>query len=66
MRKITTLEDLHALKVAQALMRSGLWDRDDRDSVPTAGQILSEVSEGAVGGDDYDATYEARAIPKLW
>lgn len=51
---------------AKALMRSGLWDRDDRDSVPTVGQILADMSDGQLGGADYDATYEEKAIPRMW
>ena len=51
---------------AKALMRSGLWERDDGDRVPTAGQIMVEVTDGGYGGGNYDATYEERAIPKLW
>jgi PPOX class probable FMN-dependent enzyme len=51
---------------AKALMRSGLWQRDDSAAVPTVGQILAEVSQGAHGGADYDAGYDARAKTKLW
>ncbi|MGX9356561.1 pyridoxamine 5'-phosphate oxidase family protein [Roseobacteraceae bacterium S113] len=51
---------------AKALMRSGLWERDDRDTVPTAGQIMMEVTDGGYGGGDYDEKYEERAIPRLW
>ena len=51
---------------AKALMRSGLWGRDDADTVPTVGQILAEVTNGAFGGGDYDATYEEKAAPRMW
>lgn len=51
---------------AKALIRSGLWGRDDRDSVPTVGQILAEVTDGAHGGAGYDANYEDYARPRLW
>jgi PPOX class probable FMN-dependent enzyme len=51
---------------AKAIMRAGLWDRDDRASVPTVGQIMAEVTDGAYGGADYDANYERDALPKLW
>jgi PPOX class probable FMN-dependent enzyme len=51
---------------AKALMRSGLWSRDDKDSVPTVGQILAQMSEGPFDAADYDQGYEARAIPKMW
>ncbi|MDJ0821700.1 MAG: pyridoxamine 5'-phosphate oxidase family protein [Paracoccaceae bacterium] len=51
---------------AKALMRSGLWDRNDAAKVPTVGQILSEMTDGEIGGGDYDAKYEERALPRLW
>lgn len=51
---------------AKALMRSGLWGRDDADTVPTVGQIMMEVTNGDYGGGDYDARYEERAAPRLW
>ena len=51
---------------AKALMRSGLWSRDDRDTVPTVGQILAEMSSGELGGAEYDANYEKNAQPRMW
>lgn len=51
---------------AKALMRSGLWTRDDSADVPRAGQIIAEVTKGAAGGDDYDANYPAYAAPRMW
>jgi len=51
---------------AKALMRSGLWERDDADAVPTAGDIMQDVTAGSYGGGDYDEKYEERARPRLW
>ena len=51
---------------AKALMRSGLWARDDADTVPTVGQILAEMSDGEYGGAEYDANYEQNAQPRMW
>ncbi|MBP0481488.1 pyridoxamine 5'-phosphate oxidase family protein [Sagittula salina] len=51
---------------AKALLRSGLWNRDDRDSVPTTGAILAEITGGAEGGTDYDTHYAERAKPRMW
>ena len=51
---------------AKALIRSRLWDRDDRETVPTVGQILAEMSEGELGGAEYDANYENYAQPRMW
>ena len=51
---------------AKALMRSGLWQRDDRDRVPTVGEIMAEMTKGREGGASYDAQYEQKALPRLW
>lgn len=51
---------------AKALIRSGLWDRDDKDAVPTVGQILADMTDGKEGGAEYDDKYEERAVPRLW
>lgn len=51
---------------AKALIRSEIWKRDDKHTVPTVGQILADMTGGAEGGADYDANYEAKAQPKLW
>ena len=51
---------------AKALIRSGLWGRNDKDTVPTVGQILAEMSDGEMGGDAYDAGYEEYAKPRMW
>lgn len=51
---------------AKALMRSGLWDRNDRESVPSVGDILAEMTAGADGGPEYDRTYPERARSRMW
>ncbi|MCC1491970.1 pyridoxamine 5'-phosphate oxidase family protein [Cognatishimia sp. F0-27] len=51
---------------AKAVIRSGLWSRDDRDTVPTVGQILADMTDGEEGGAEYDRTYVERSKPKLW
>ncbi|WP_136443013.1 pyridoxamine 5'-phosphate oxidase family protein [Pacificoceanicola onchidii] len=51
---------------AKALMRSELWARNDKETVPTVGQILSEITNGAEGGEVYDRDYAERAKPKMW
>ncbi|MBV2360222.1 pyridoxamine 5'-phosphate oxidase family protein [Thalassococcus sp. CAU 1522] len=50
----------------KALIRSGLWSRDDADGVPGMGAILAEMTDGEEGGEDYDRTYEERAQPRMW
>lgn len=51
---------------AKALMRSGLWGRDDAEGLPTIGEILADMTDGREGGAEYDATYAERAEKKMW
>jgi len=51
---------------ARAVMRAGLWSRDDATGLPTPGDILAEVSDGAEGGAAYDAEWPARAAQTMW
>ncbi|WP_299698610.1 pyridoxamine 5'-phosphate oxidase family protein [uncultured Tateyamaria sp.] len=51
---------------ARALIRSGLWLRDDAEGLPTPGEILAEVSQGDEGGASYDAAWPERAARTMW
>ena len=51
---------------ARAVMRAGLWSRDDAEGLPTPGEILAEVSSGEEGGAEYDAAWPARAAKTMW
>ena len=51
---------------ARAPMRAGLWTRDDSDGLPSAGDILSEQTDGNEGGVTYDAEWGARAAKTMW
>ena len=51
---------------ARAVLRAGLWSRDDADGLPSPGEILAEVSEGAEGGAAYDAAWPERAARTMW
>lgn len=53
----------------RAIVRSKLWDQEaqiDPKSLPTPGEVLAELSQGSVGGPDYDAKWEGRAKETLW
>lgn len=50
----------------KAIMRSGLWSRDDSDRVPTLGQILQEMTSGDIDGDEWDDAYPERASKTIW
>ena len=54
---------------ARAIVRSDLWNPDrrvDPKSLPTPGQILAEMSENRVGGEDYDRAWPERARQTMW
>jgi hypothetical protein len=52
---------------AKALMRSGLWEGAPLpEGLPTVGEILADQTNGAMGGAEYNATYEVNAIPRMW
>jgi PPOX class probable FMN-dependent enzyme len=54
---------------ARAIVRSDLWNPDKRvdpKSLPTPGQILADMSENRVGGDEYDTAWPERARQSLW
>lgn len=54
---------------ARAILRSGLWNPKslrDPSELPSAGQMLSEVSGGRVGGEAYDREWPDRARKSLW
>ncbi len=54
---------------ARAIVRSDLWNpekRIDPRTLPTPGQILAEMSENRVGGEEYDRAWPERARRSMW
>ncbi len=52
---------------ARALMRAGTWaGAHDAESLPTAGEILAEMTAGEEGGARYDQEWGARAAKTMW
>jgi uncharacterized protein len=54
---------------ARAIVRSDLWNPDKRvdpKTLPTPGQILAEMSENRVGGEQYDREWPERARQSMW
>lgn len=54
---------------ARAIVRSALWNPDkhiDPKTLPSAGQILAQLSDDCVGGDEYDRLWNDRANKTLW
>ena len=53
----------------RAVLRSRLWDSQaqvDPSTIPTPGDVLAELSQGSVGGPNYDAEWNERANKTLW
>lgn len=50
----------------KALLRSGLWDRDDSAETPSLGEILDEMTSGEIEAGAWDRTYPERARQTLW
>ncbi len=52
---------------ARALLRSRIWTDGDRSAgLPTVGDMLAEISRGAIDGAAYDAEWPGRAAATLW
>jgi uncharacterized protein len=52
---------------ARALIRSALWTGGDQSAdLPTVGDMLREITEGAIDGTAYDAEWPGRAAKTLW
>jgi uncharacterized protein len=65
---VMTVEQVY-FQCARAVVRSDLWNPDrrvDPKTLPTPGQILADMSENRVGGDDYDRAWPERARQSLW
>ena len=62
---VITIGEIYT-QCARALIRSGLWERDDSAGLPTAGDILSEMTNGEEGGAPYDTAWHARAAKTMW
>lgn len=65
---VMTVDEID-FQCARAVVRSDLWNPDKRvdpGSLPTPGQILADMSDNRVGGDDYDRAWPERARQSLW
>ncbi len=61
---IITTGDVY-FQCAKAVMRAGLWTRDDADGLPTAGEFIQEM-KADFDGASYDAGYSDHARGKMW
>jgi PPOX class probable FMN-dependent enzyme len=65
---IMTVDEIY-FQCARAIVRSDLWNPDRRvepKTLPTPGQILADMSDNRVGGEDYDRAWPERARHSLW
>lgn len=65
---VMTVEEVY-FQCARAIVRSDLWNPDrriDPADLPTPGQILADMSDSRVGGEEYDRAWPARAQASLW
>ena len=51
---------------ARAVMRAGLWSRNDATDLPTAGEMIRTAGDPAFDAETYDAEWPARARDSLW
>ncbi len=54
---------------ARAIIRSDLWNTEaqaDPGTLPTPGQILATLTDGEVGGPNYDTEWPDRARKTMW
>ena len=50
----------------KALLRSGLWGRDDSAETPSLGEILDEMTSGEIEAGAWEREYPERARNTLW
>ena len=65
---VMTVHEIY-FQCARAIVRSDLWNPDKRvdpRTLPTPGQILAEMSESRVGGEQYDREWPERARQSMW
>lgn len=54
------------VQCARALLRSGLWGRDDSAGLPSVGDMITEITDGGIDGAAYDREWPGRAAQTMW
>lgn len=63
---VVTIAEIY-FQCSRAILRSDIWNgRDESGGLPSAGDILKELTDGEVGGAAYDAEWPARARREMW
>ncbi len=63
---VITISEIYS-QCARALIRAGTWTSGDESAgLPSAGEILAEMTAGEEGGAQYDREWGARAARTMW
>ena len=62
---LITINELY-FQCARAPMRAGLWKGNPAPDLPSPGKILATMSDGKVGGKEYDDAWLERALNSMW
>lgn len=62
---VVTIHEVYS-QCARAVLRAGLWDRNDAEGLPSVGDMLRDVTDGAFDGATYDLEWGERAKDTLW
>ena len=63
---VVTIEEIYS-QCARAVMRAHLWSGEEApEDLPTVGEILAEMTDGAEGGKPYDDAWGPRAAKTMW
>jgi uncharacterized protein len=63
---VITIAEVYS-QCARALIRSGLWSEGDQSAgLPTVGDMLRDITQGAIDGAAYDANWPGRAAKTMW
>ena len=62
---VVHIEEVY-FQCARAVMRAGLWSRNDATDLPTAGEMIRTAGDPAFDAETYDAEWPARARDSLW
>lgn len=62
---LITIAEMY-FQCARAVMRADLWGGVETPDLPSAGEILAEMTSGEFDGVEYDKTWPDRARKTLW
>lgn len=62
---VIEIEEVYS-QCARAIMRAELWAGSAAAGLPTAGEIIEEITQGEIDGASYDQEWPARARDSMW